>query len=362
MQLTLKQLENALAPITEIGQEELTFMVNGIPVVIRALTPEEDAEVQKFAMTEAGDTENVAVVLSVLERFKLGVLSHAIIAVGNQGFREDFIELEGETVQGKKVRIPRYEAVRKLIVRWPGAIRTALFRKYAELLAIVEQKTDAAIPFEPTDKAAEVERLERQLSSLKAEIDTGSGTSGFSNMVKTIASTDDEPESVLMPVSEPESEPVQTPVTGIPVARKPIIPEAATPPEVHQPVQVQSTPQQNMQEPPVKNIPAQFHDSIVDLTDPDAVEEAMQEEMLRISAMRRAAAATPPRLSRPPHLDAAEVSNQLPTGAVQAGEHYRMPVQELSTQTNASKIGNLVDQPGDSKPSQNPRFVSPKKL
>ncbi len=385
MQLTFEQLERALAPIEKLGQEEITFPVEGNPVTLRLLTPEEENEAQKFAAVEMGDAENFVAASSFLERLKLAILSYSVIAINDQDFREGdgFIETD-EVVNGKQVRIPRYLAMRKLIMRWPGAIRTAMFRKYTELLKKVEQRTQEAIQFEPSDKQAEIERLEKQLATLKAEIEPKGQVEGFSGIVKLAASVDEqESNAKLTSRIEEDVAPLKREppaITRAPIAqRKPIIPEAAQPPvegtlQKPLPTPVQPGPQTRTHQQDYED------ESMVDLSDPEAVEQAMIRENARLMNMRKgmpvaeppsALSSQTPRLSRPPHMEAAEVAHQFDVidKPVEAGTYdnmavYRMPAQDLTVDApRVAPQGKApVDAPEDGKRSRNPRFVPSKKL
>ena len=325
MQITFEALERALAPIEEIGKEELTFPCNGIPVTLRILVPEEETEVHRYSSSKEDEEDSLAAANAFLERLKIGVLSYAIVAVNDEDFHGvDFVETGEELKDGKKVRVPKYKALRDLLKRWPGAIRAAIFRKYVELLGRVEAKAEAAIEFEPSDTDAEIERVEARLKTLKEQKEAHESpvsSSAFSSLLRTAEASDkpQRPEPVVDVAEEvPEvaeaPEPVPAPVAAGP--RQPIIPNRGNPP-VHAPAPV---PVQEPAAPPAKqpissyNPPPPDDESIVDLSDPDAVEQAMARETARLMARRRgipvqehptALGGTLPGPRRvPPHLDA----------------------------------------------------------
>ena len=390
MQLTFEQLERAMKPIEDIGRAELVFSVGTIPVTLQMLTPEEESEAQKFATVAIADDESFVAATSFLERLKLGVLSYALVKVADQDFRDGdgFIET-GEMLGGKPVREPRYLAMRKLILRWPGSIRTAMFRKYTELLDIVEAKTEAAILFEPSDKEAEIERLQKRVDELKAELEPEKAN-GFAEILKVASEIEDTETAIrkgtyvsASPVVEqpaPEEPVVEQPAPEEPVVaqpeqqpevrqqRKSIIPEVAVPPVVTR----QAPPQDQNKAPQSMGFE---EDSFVDMSDPEAVEQAMSRESARLMAMRRGVPiAEPPSalmgnrgavMSRPPHLDALDVATQQPEelGTVDGHPVFRMPVQELTTDApkiDPKKESASLNASQGGKQSRNPRFQSSK--
>lgn len=385
MQLTLDVLERALSPIEDIGREELVFPVNGVPVTLKVLSPEEETEVHRFSTSEIGDgDESLAAASSFLERLKLGILSYAIIAVGDNDFHDSpFVETGESLGEGsKRVRVPRYMAMRDLIKRWPGAIRTALFRKYVELLDRVEKKAEAAIQFEPADNEVEIERLEKKLKTLREERETAA-KSAFSDMVRTAAETEEENSAARaarrearIPVEEPPQESASTPSEAPAAPRRPITPPAAPPPETDHRASVEQAPASVLRAPPP--IPPEEDESFVDLSDPEAVQKAMGRENTRLIAMRRGVPIPEPPsaigrtipLSRPPHEDAVETvralgevahNPQKPTEAGTLGDRpvFRMPVQEMDSRPGAPepRTRTPVDDPAAAgKETRNPRF------
>lgn len=194
MQLTLEALNQILAPVEILGQEETTFEVNGLRMTMRVLTPEQESEVQRYANEVfAGDNkENKGVGLEFMERFRLGLLSYAICEVGDQNLRTVAYVETGETLPtGVPVKIPTALALRQIIEKWGSTVRLGLFRKYGEMIVKVERRTEAAMQFEPSDLEAEIERLEARLTILKGEQAEGKQLSTpVSSMAKTILEDD----------------------------------------------------------------------------------------------------------------------------------------------------------------------------
>ena len=241
MQITLEALEQALAPIQEIGQGETTFDISGTAITLRILLPEEEAEVQKYAgqVLNPNGEDNRSNAAEFLERIKIGTLSHCITAIGAQDLHDvEFIETAEKLANGNAVKITRVAALRKLLLKWSNPIRLALFRKYAELVASVERQAESAIKFDPVDIDAEIERLESRVSQLKAlkEANAAGLASEMSKMVQSVVSDEEAAvegapeEAVQVPQQAPQQahQPQEEPQAAAVQPRRPISPVATT--------------------------------------------------------------------------------------------------------------------------------------
>lgn len=413
MQITFDALDAALAPIAEIGQDELTFDVNGVPVTMRVLTPEQEVDVQKYA-NEAiqGGEESMSNTADYLERFKVAVMSHAIIAVGNLDLRGvEAVETGDVLESGQPVKITKLMAVRRLILKWTGTVRLSVFRKYGELLEKVERKAEKAIKFEPADIEAEINRLESRLQELrevKEKEDKEDMETPVSRLARSMAregATEqdqlrDHVSRAAVRVPEEETSPEETPpaqgaAPAPPQAareRQPIIPSSAPPPGAQRPnvaapdptppQQPQSPQQETPPEPPQ---PLPDEGSFVDAGDEDAMKEAVEAENRRLMAMRQGQvpqnpAVAPPTMRKPPHQEAKVAAESLldvdpsqidesqlrhpqrrkaPDGADAV---QLQPPEELTQPRTDPRSGDSfqVNQKDTSK-SKNPRFQPPKK-
>ena len=73
MQIDFQALEQALAPIAEIGQGELTFDMGATPVTLRVLLPAEELEVQRYAsevISARGEGDDPNDAVDYLDRFR----------------------------------------------------------------------------------------------------------------------------------------------------------------------------------------------------------------------------------------------------------------------------------------------------
>jgi hypothetical protein len=311
MQVTWKDLECAFAPIEEVGKGEVEFEVNGTTITLRRLLPEQEAEVQKFAVsTLKNEDESAGNAMDYIERFKLAVLSYALVSIGSMDLRGvDYIETNEVLTNGVVVKIPKHQALRKMFLQWSAPVRIAMFRKYSNLLAEVELKAEKAIQFDPTDLDAEILRTEERLVSLKETRDQNNEglESEISKIVKSVVNKEDidesgQTEDTAVDVAEvapevpqevPVAEPVVLPQVVPEGPRRSSIPQAARP--VQAPPQAVARPVQVREPQPVRT-PDQSQytagmdtqDSFVDMGDASSMDEAIHAENIRMLQQRRA--------------------------------------------------------------------------
>jgi len=382
MQITLEALELALAPIEEVGKGESVFDVNGTPITLKMLLPEEEAEVQKFAnyvLSPEGE-EGRGNAMEYLERFKLGILSHCIIAIGAQDLRDvDYVETGEKLPNGTAVKVSRVLALRKIIMKWSNPVRLAMFRKYTELVTQVERQAELAIKFDPSDIDEEIERLESRVASLKETRDAHAKSleNDMSKMVRAVADEDarkqrvreeafitEEVPAQAEPVQATHIEPEPAPVAPqVPQARRSSIPPVATP---------QARPQVQPPRPPPPPVPDAGHyvagmdvpDSFVDSADSGSMDEAIQAENIRLMRQRQAASGQPQQevpslltsIRRAPHMDARVLEEPEYVGQRDGVDGFRInPPEEVNMPR--------VPAPEKAPPPKgvNPRFNPPKK-
>lgn len=388
MQIAFEALEKALAPIEKIGQGEKTFPVGSCPVTVRVLTPEEEVEVQQYSNEALGSGESMSSTAAYLERFKVAVLSHAICQVGDQDLRDvDFVETGEKLENGQAIKVTKLMAIRKLILRWTGSIRIALFKKYGELLIEVESRAEKAVSFEPSDLEAEIERLEKRMEELKAEKERRSNPdkaveTKVSRLAKALIGEENDEDAAKKPEVQAGVEELVEPVVVTPpppapqpTVRKSIIPQMAPPPgEAKMQSQMPPAPPvvQDQQEaapvPPPPPPPVEM-DSFVDPSDTDNMQAAIAAENQRLMARRRGVPTPDPSvmsaLRRPPHLDAKEAADAMAEleamgpeslGAGPDGvETFRMPTEVVNGVRPDPKARTPLNRV-QGQESRNPRF------
>jgi hypothetical protein len=363
MNIDFQTLERAMAPLVEIGQDEVTFEAGHTTVTLRVLTPEEELAVQRYAAGSVVDQQDTHGAQEFLDRFQTAVLSYAIVALGETDLRGVTLVNTGEVLpNGKPVSVPKHKAMRDLLTRWTRPVMDSVFRKYGEALDKVEQKASKAIHFEPADLTTEIERLEARVTLLKEERERRANPTrgNFSNMMNLATSASQEAKRDREEGLETlriTREPAQNPLPEEVQTRQPKVPEQGTPPvRIDQPL-----PAIPAEKPPQPATP--MSGSRGSLVESDDMQDAVAEETQRIMERRRLQALEQMRLQRPPHADAAEVEQQEQTlakahlmGTKGGLEAYRMPTQNLDAvaPTENAPLQRPVD--GG---SVNPRFRPP---
>lgn len=344
--LDIKALEAAFARIGEIGKGEIDVEVDGVRVWMRALVPEEDIEVQKYARGDAeGGIEN----LLLIERYKRATIAYAVVQVGGLDLRGVTHIPTGEVLEnGNPVRVPKVIAVRRIVDGWSRQATTLLFQRYAELVRRIEDEANAKVQFDKSNLPAEIERLESRLADLRrVQAGTVIPTGITTEIVQQI---DEETKgySVVPPTASSDTrasvitEPAPNPVPK--VAESPAQPRARVAPSVAPPparVETPPPPAPSASRDPLPNVLNSFG---------DATDEAIAAETARIVSARARVAQVqvedthdfpeevpepvPVRMGRtPPHMAAARVAQEVvdPLAAAEAIEPvgdvpaFRMP-------------------------------------
>jgi len=353
--LDIKALEAAFARLGEIGKGEIHVEVDGVRVWMRSLTPEQDVAVQRYARGDGNVDEMDNITL--IERFKRATLAFAIVQVDDLDLRGVTSIPTGEFLDsGVPVKVPKFDAVRRITEGWSRHATTILFQQYAELVKRVEDDANARVRFDGVRVDAEIERLESRLTDLR-RMQAAAQDVGSSALVEAVlagelaasrtaippaptpppapappAPAPPTPAPVAAPPPPPAAPPAPPPAA--PPARQRIVPESAPAPTPAGRTAPPSRPAGPDPEPPP---PSGVFDSFGDATD-----DAIAAEQARILAARARAAhadpavgvgapdATPVRQGRvPPHLAARQVSGTLDDAThadpVNGIEAYRLP-------------------------------------
>jgi hypothetical protein len=400
MQIDFKALEQALAPIAEIGQGELTFDAGGTSITLRVLRPHEEVEAQKYAASALeGDSDGAAV--DYLDRFRVGCLSYAIVAVGSQDFRNvDYVDTGEKLENGTPIKVPTYKAMRGLLSQWTRSALSGVFGKFHELLMRTEKEAERAIIIEPADIPTEIDRLRQRIEELRGEMEKAQAVEK-TKFSETVANAEAQvrAQAAPQPPAAPPQQESQPPSPQVlpPQARRPISPAAAAPPvaaqgtapaptvQVPPPAMATAAPTTAPVPPP--RPPSRADSSFIDTSDDDAANAAVVQEHQRLVAMRQRAAlgqvqeeegsaleTVHPQLQqgrrRPPHFDAAEVEAQVQATA--PARHlgdtadgvpvFAMPSQDLEV-AGSRRVPDkgALNRPVSPAESRNPRFQPSRK-
>jgi hypothetical protein len=295
--------------------------------------------------------------------FKLATISYALVAIGDTDFRnEAFLETEGKLSNGTPIKLPRAQALQKLIQKWSPIVINGAYLKYYQLLDEIERETENVIVFEPMDVTAEIARLEKRVEELKKMETPKATATTFSAEVKAVAAatraSTDEPvaETTEVLPEQPEA-PVEPPKPVPGAVRQPITPQQAAPPVSAE----QRRALQGARAEKIDLLP-DVYDSFADSSD---MEAEVDRENARLIAQRRAVRAgqmlpntssVPTIQRRPRNADAVGAENLaspevfgLPSRTnqmVKAGELNGVDVFRLPTEELTSRGGTppLVDQ------------------
>lgn len=169
--IDFSSLEQSLAAISQIGKGEISFDINGVSLVMRVLTPEEELDVQRTASevlkSNKEDMDSVTT-LEYLDRFRLGTLSYSIVEINSQDFRNVIFIETGDTLpNGKKVQIPKHQAIKKVISKFSRTILVGMFKKYTELVEKTEFEAEKYVQLTVEDLDNEISRLKERISDLE---------------------------------------------------------------------------------------------------------------------------------------------------------------------------------------------------
>jgi hypothetical protein len=379
MSLSLKDLQEVMAPLTDIGKGEETFEIGSLKVTLRTLTPEEEIATQRYArgaLTE-GDQNDSTSALDYLDKLRLSTLGYSIIQIGGMDFRNvDTIETGEKLDNGVAVRIKKNEAIIKVMEGWSRPMITAVFQRFTTLLDKVETRIEKTIQYDDDHIDAEIIRLEEKLAEFKAAkaqrdlakndirgemLNAAAGKPSKPEKEKTWEEVDtkvseEPPLSVAVPTDIPRAlEESPTKVSEVAPAAAPAtapVAEPQGPKEPRKPVfGPRPAPKEPKSEPgdPLKDVQSSF----IDTTDENEIEA--ENRRLLLERTRRAGV-------KPPHQSAREVAESLEkpvaAGTMSGVPVFKMPTEELSP--GSARVPVPAPHPG-ARSNINPKFRPPQK-
>lgn len=300
--LDLSVLRKALAPLSKIGKEELTFDVKGTQVTIRPLLPAEEVVVQRYSaevIEEHRDSEGKseddnmsrAAALDYFDRFRTEVLAHSLVQVGDLDLRNVDKIATGEFLEdGTPMQIPRYVAMRIFIKeQWSRGMLSLAFYKYGELAQRLQLDADNLARKSMADMDVEIERLEKRLEEVKEERSkrAAGDVNITSKQITAILEAEDALDRSAQNVID--SVPVRPPVAPTPRPEQPApiapqVPPVPTQTPARKPVMPASSPPPGGPTPQIsEKAQAKFRSSF------DDSDDAILEEEQRILSLRRQA-------------------------------------------------------------------------
>ncbi len=377
--MKLKSLKQALSPLTKFGQDEIDFEVDSgegpVKVYLRPLLPKEEIECQKRAreilqgLQESEEEVSRAAAIEYFDRFRIEVISYALVQVGDQDFRGlKYVETEETLPNGTPVRVTLNQALRDLISEdWSRSIITICWSKYGDLMTQIAKRAEKVVEQTLSELDAEITRVTERLEKLKAERkDRAKGDPTFTmDQIQAVTNLgralEQEVEDTIQRVQEERElkrsledldegwdqevdEEAPPPPSG--PERKPVIPAVAPPPTVKPP-------------PPTPNPQVSGEKSVSSFGEADDLESLFlqeQENNRILEARRKSRESSSSEISR--DLSQAEAIGQVTNAAGQKIEAYRLPSETLSSR------GAIKEAPKREVPSRgnhNPNFVPPRK-
>ena len=229
--MNISALQQAMAPLLEIGKSEIRFEVEGNIVCMAPLLPVEEVSVQRYAASildrvqqaeglTNDDQMSRAAALDYFDRFRIEVISHAVVEVNGLSLRGIKTIETGEVLDnGAKVKVPKPIAMRQMVENWSRAMLTVCFSKYGDMVKKIADRAEKMVEKSNSDLEAEIERMEARLESLKKDRSTrASGDPSItSNQVQNLVQAGELMKKQVEAASE------QT-------KRESVIPESSTPP------------------------------------------------------------------------------------------------------------------------------------
>lgn len=393
--ISLDLLREAMQPLIEVGKDEIEFDAFGTLVALRPLLPKEEVLVQRAAAIvveqnrrfeqsireknggeDTAETESItrASALDYFDRFRVEVISHSLVQVGDLDLRGVEFVATGETLpNGNPVKVAKPVALRPLVENWSRAMISLVFAKYGELMDTLNKTADEVVEDAPADLDAEIERLETRLAEAKVERAKRAGGDpsitaeqienfvGLGNNMqegaKAAASLPSAREvNQQLRKTEPQDTPApapRQPARQATTPRQSVLPPTVPPPTPEPPPVKYSLPP----EPPV---PSAFDEAVSAPSsfggeDLDAL--AAEEERILLARQKSAQSrGTPSAPAKDP------LSQAKPVGTVQGMDAYRLPTETISERGRKaappSQAGSVNPAPAD---TRNPNFRPPKR-
>lgn len=402
MGLTLKDLEEVVAPIAKFSQQEISFDIGALAITLRSLTPEEEMDVLRFAraVVAEGDSVDQATAVDYSDRVMTRCLSYSIVVLGAMDLRGvDSLETGEKLPNGVAVRVPKTDALMGILRKWARPMRVGVFKKFHELIDKMESDVMGLIQFETKDLDVEIARLEEKLAELRerkvqAELLKQDPRDRMLNADEIISplrqvgrTAESETEVDEADAEEPEAPPV--PVVAVPTERGAVrsIAQDPTPPAAPQPRQSRFGSPPPLRPPvapqavraPVEPTPIEppnpedsfdaMESSFADPSDANAI-NAMNQRLLADRARRYQAERNQRNMdelnvqsaARAPHLLAREAFQEVQGGdSGQVGTLNGMAVFKMPAQTLTDRGAGPSQDPRPPVPAgTNPKFRAPR--
>ena len=160
MNLNLSQLLEVMSPLTEMCKKERVVTLKGISVTLKHLTPKEEIEVQRLL---PDITENASFAMEFADVFRRETIARSIIQINSLDLKGiETVDTEEKLPSGLTRKIPRSEAVLKVIEGWSRPVISKLFEEYTILSEDIEENLDESLKLKTEDTEATSENLKKR--------------------------------------------------------------------------------------------------------------------------------------------------------------------------------------------------------
>jgi|LauGreDrversion4_2_1035121.scaffolds.fasta_scaffold10406_4 hypothetical protein len=154
--ISLKDIEFASKELLKIGHNEKEVKIGDLSIVLRTLTPIEEADVQKHI--SADKTEDEITTLEFVDMFRMHSLARAIVEINGVNLRgQDVIETDELLPNGIKVKKEKVEVMFDLLSKFSRVLLSELFQGFVQLNNEAEEEAKKLFPEKVIEDVVEEE-------------------------------------------------------------------------------------------------------------------------------------------------------------------------------------------------------------
>jgi len=161
------EIEDAFNDLIQIGNIEKKLTIGKIDIVLKTITPADEIEIQKVISSYRNDD---TLAIEFIDAFRKETLSRAIVEINGKDLRLVSIIETGEKLDnGVSIKIPKNEAILKMLDKLPRNILSHLFNELTALTEQSEKQIEQFLQVKDKDLLVEAEILENRANALKQQ-------------------------------------------------------------------------------------------------------------------------------------------------------------------------------------------------
>ncbi len=161
------EIEDAFNDLIQIGNIEKKLTIGKIDIVLKTITPADEIEIQKVISSYRNDD---TLAIEFIDVFRKETLSRAIVEINGKDLRFVSIIETGEKLDnGVSIKIPKNEAILKMLDKLPRNILSHLFNELTALTEQSEKQIEQFLQVKDKDLLVEAEILENRANALKQQ-------------------------------------------------------------------------------------------------------------------------------------------------------------------------------------------------